>query len=79
MLGALDHYYNRLLKEGPGAIIKRFAEVSSYARGRRVRVTSPWEKFTGVTAGLSDTGLLRVKRDDGKTVVVVAGDVTEVD
>ncbi|NIQ24928.1 MAG: biotin--[acetyl-CoA-carboxylase] ligase, partial [Pseudomonas stutzeri] len=40
LLGALDHYYNRLLKEGPGAIIKRFAEVSSYARGRRVRVTS---------------------------------------
>jgi hypothetical protein len=30
-----------------------------------------------VTAGLSDTGLLRVKRDDGKTVTVVAGDISE--
>jgi biotin-(acetyl-CoA carboxylase) ligase len=60
-------------------IIKRFAEVSSYARGHRVRVSSPWEKFTGVTAGLDATGLLRVKRDDGKTVTVVAGDVTEAD
>jgi BirA family biotin operon repressor/biotin-[acetyl-CoA-carboxylase] ligase len=77
LLGALDHYYNRLLKEGPGAIIKRFTEVSPYARGRRVRVSSPWEKFSGLTAGLSDTGLLRVKRDDGKTVTVVAGDISE--
>lgn len=79
LFAALDHYYNRLLEEGPAVIIKRFAEISPYARGRRVRVSSPWEQFAGVTAGLDATGLLRVKRDDGKTVTVVAGDVAEAD
>jgi hypothetical protein len=35
------------------------------------------ESFIGVTAGLEPEGLLRVKRDDGQTVTVIAGDVTE--
>ena len=79
LLAAFDRYYNRLLKEGAAPIVARFTEVSPYARGRRVRVATPWEEFTGVTAGLDDTGLLRVRRDDGKTERVLAGDITEAD
>jgi BirA family biotin operon repressor/biotin-[acetyl-CoA-carboxylase] ligase len=77
LLAALDRYYNRLLKEGAAPIIARFTEVSPYARGRRVRVSTPWEEFTGTTAGLNPAGLLRVRRDDGQTLTVLAGDVTE--
>jgi biotin-(acetyl-CoA carboxylase) ligase len=52
-------------------------EVSPYGRGRHVRVSTPWEEYTGVTAGLDESGLLRVRRADGQTVTVLAGDVTE--
>jgi len=42
-----------------------------------VRVTNGTDSFTGVTAGLAPEGLLQVKRDDGKVVTVIAGDVAE--
>jgi BirA family transcriptional regulator, biotin operon repressor / biotin---[acetyl-CoA-carboxylase] ligase len=70
--------YRELLSEGAAGMVKRFEAVSSYARGKRVRVTNGKESFTGVTAGLEVEGLLRVKRDDGKVTTVIAGDVTEV-
>ena len=77
LLAAFDRYYNRLLADGPAPIVARFAEVSSFARDKRVRVVAPREEFTGVTAGLDDTGCLLVRRDDGQLVPVLAGDVTE--
>ncbi len=77
LLAAFDRYYNRLLKEGAAPIVTRFLEVSASARGQRVRVSTPWEQFTGTTDGLDETGTLRVRRDDGQTVSVLAGDVTE--
>jgi BirA family biotin operon repressor/biotin-[acetyl-CoA-carboxylase] ligase len=70
--------YKELLSEGSAGVVKRFEAASSYARGKRVRVTNGRESFTGVTAGLEDTGLLRVKRDDGEITAVIAGDVAEV-
>jgi BirA family transcriptional regulator, biotin operon repressor / biotin---[acetyl-CoA-carboxylase] ligase len=70
--------YKELLSEGSAGVVKRFEAASSYARGKRVRVTIGRESFTGVTAGLEETGLLRVKRDDGEITTVIAGDVAEV-
>jgi BirA family biotin operon repressor/biotin-[acetyl-CoA-carboxylase] ligase len=72
-----ENDYNRFLREGPGAVTAKFEAVSSYARGKRVRVTSGTESFAGVTAGLGPEGLLQVKRDDGAVVTVISGDVTE--
>lgn len=77
LLTTFDRYYNHLLAEGAAPIVARFAEVSSYARGKRVRVSAPREEFTGVTEGLDATGTLLVRRDDGTLVPVLAGDVTE--
>ena len=78
LLASFDRYYNRLVREGSAPIVARFGEVSSYARGKRVRVAAPREEFTGVTEGLDATGTLLVRRDDGQLVPVLAGDVTEV-
>jgi BirA family biotin operon repressor/biotin-[acetyl-CoA-carboxylase] ligase len=78
LLRQLDRYYNRFLGEGARPILERFSEVSSYARGKRVRITLAQESFVGTTAGLEPSGLLRVRRDDGRTEVVLAGDVAEV-
>lgn len=77
LLREFESDYNRFLREGSRFVTERFAAVSSYARGKKVRVTNGGESFTGTTAGVSREGLLQVEREDGKTVTVLAGDVTE--
>jgi BirA family biotin operon repressor/biotin-[acetyl-CoA-carboxylase] ligase len=79
LLRHLDSYYNRFLSEGAEAIIARFSEVSSFARGKRVRIATLTETYTGTTDGLESGGLLRVRRDDGRTLPVIAGTLTEAD
>ena len=77
LLHNLETYYNRFVAEGPAPILARFTEVSSYARGKRVRITTGGETYTGTTDGLDPHGLLRVRRDDGRCEVVISGDVAE--
>jgi BirA family biotin operon repressor/biotin-[acetyl-CoA-carboxylase] ligase len=77
LLRNLETYYNRFLEEGPACIVARFTEVSSYARGKRVRIAAAGRSYTGTTDGLEPNGLLRVRREDGTIEIVVSGDVTE--
>jgi len=78
LLRSLDRYYNQFLADGATPILRRFAEVSSYFKGKHVRITTPTETFTGTTAGLESSGVLRVARDDGRGIVpVLSGDVAE--
>jgi BirA family biotin operon repressor/biotin-[acetyl-CoA-carboxylase] ligase len=77
LLRHLETYYNRFIEEGPAPILARFTDVSSFARGKRVRISTAGESYTGTTDGLEPNGLLRVRRDDGRTDVVISGDVAE--
>jgi BirA family biotin operon repressor/biotin-[acetyl-CoA-carboxylase] ligase len=78
LLRCLDRYYNQFLADGATPILRRFAEVSSYFKGKRVRITTAKESFTGTTAGLEPSGVLRVARDDGRGIVpILSGDVGE--
>jgi BirA family transcriptional regulator, biotin operon repressor / biotin---[acetyl-CoA-carboxylase] ligase len=78
LLRQLDRYYNQFLAEGAAPILRRFAQVSTYFKGKRVRITTAAESFTGTTAGLDAGGVLRVVRDDGRgTELVLSGDVAE--
>jgi len=77
LLREFENDYNQFLREGAASITKKFVAISSYAQGRRVRVTNGTESFAGTTAGLGPEGLLQVRRDDGAVVTVIAGDVTE--
>ena len=61
LLRHLDRYYNQFLSRGRDADSARFAEVSSYFQGKRVRITTARETFTGSTAGLEPSGVLRVR------------------
>src|SRR5579863_2201924 len=79
LLRHLDSYYNRFLSDGPEAIVARFSEVSSYAWGKRVRIETASETYTGTTEGLEPSGLLRVRRDDGRILPVMAGTLSEAD
>jgi len=78
LLRHLDRYYNQFLADGALPMIRRFAQVSSYYEGKRVRITTATESFTGTTAGLEPSGVLRVARDDGLGIeAVLSGDVAE--
>ncbi len=78
LLRHLDRYYNLFLSDGAAPILRRFAEVSSYFEGKRVQITTAAESFTGTTAGLDPSGVLRVARDDGHGIEsVLSGDVAE--
>ena len=78
LLRHLDRYYNQFLVEGSQPILRRFAEVSSYFKGKRVQITTATESFTGTTAGLESSGVLRVARDDGGGILsVLSGHVAE--
>lgn len=77
LLREFENDYNRFLREGAASVTQRFEAVSSYARGKRVSVSNGVENYDGVTAGLSPEGLLRVERQGGNIVTVIAGDVRE--
>jgi BirA family transcriptional regulator, biotin operon repressor / biotin---[acetyl-CoA-carboxylase] ligase len=77
LLRQFESEYNRFLQEGSAAVVEHFAAVSSYAQGKRVRVSNGKETFTGVTAGLGPEGLLQVRRENGQVVPVIAGDIAE--
>jgi BirA family biotin operon repressor/biotin-[acetyl-CoA-carboxylase] ligase len=77
LLREFESDYNRFLAEGSAAVIERFTKVSSYAQGKRVRVSNGKDAFTGVTAGLGPEGLLQVQCDSGQVTTVIAGDVAE--
>jgi BirA family transcriptional regulator, biotin operon repressor / biotin---[acetyl-CoA-carboxylase] ligase len=77
LLRDFESDYNRFLREGIAGVIQRFEVVSSYAHGKKVRVTNGTESYVGTTAGLGPEGLLQVEREDGRVVTVIAGDVAE--
>jgi BirA family transcriptional regulator, biotin operon repressor / biotin---[acetyl-CoA-carboxylase] ligase len=77
LLREFESGYNRFLADGTAGVIGQFAATSSFAQGKRVKVTNGKESFAGVTAGLSPEGLLLIRRDGGQVTTVIAGDVTE--
>jgi BirA family biotin operon repressor/biotin-[acetyl-CoA-carboxylase] ligase len=77
LLRHFESYYNQLCESGPAPIVARFLEVSSFAVGKRIRVSAAEETFLCTTAGLDPSGLLRVKRDDGRVETLLAADISE--
>ena len=77
LLRHLERYYNQFIAEGAAPILRRFAEVSSYFEGKRVRISTSTDNFVGTTAGLEPMGILRVKREDGQIESVISGTVAE--
>src|ERR1700692_3189239 len=66
-LRQFERDYHEMLRDGAKSVVKRFEATSSYARGKRVRVTNGRESFTGVTAGLEGEGFLGGKGGTGGT------------
>lgn len=60
------------------SILTRYKKLSSYTEGKRVSVAIDKETITGITDGITDTGALRLKTDDGESKIILAGDVTKI-
>lgn len=60
---------------GQSEIITDWLINSSYAEGKRVRVNTATDVFTGTTRGLEPDGALRVETATGELRIVRAGDV----
>lgn len=78
LLRELERYYHLLLEDGNSAILERWEAASSYAQGKRVRIKTKAGEFPVTTAGLDSTGALKLRYDDGKEEVFVAGEITEI-
>jgi BirA family biotin operon repressor/biotin-[acetyl-CoA-carboxylase] ligase len=67
--------WTEMLTRHPEEILRRFAEASSYANGRRVRIDQPGRTLEGVTCGLDSSGFLLVREASGAQITILAGGV----
>lgn len=74
LAGRLDRWYISALASA-AEVISRWEQLSSYARGCAVRVTSGDGSVEGVTRGLTSSGALLLELDDGRVREVVSGEV----
>ncbi len=75
LIHAVDDCCRILSVDGPAAIMRQFAEASSYASGRRVRAEAAGRSIEGVTRGLNPSGFLIVREDNGAETTILAGGV----
>ena len=79
LLRALSERYARIhAAGGVEETIREWSARSSYAEGRRVRVTTEAGTLEGTTRGLEPDGALRVETSSGEIRIVRAGDVAAV-
>lgn len=78
LLKSLDREYRDLVAGATAqeSILRRFAENSSWTRGKNVRIEENGIAFTGVTEGLDPRGFLLVRTDHGLRTVL-SGTVRE--
>ena len=78
LLKSLDREYRELLTDADAraSILSRFAERSSWARGKKVRIEENGDSFEGITEGLDNRGFLRVRTANG-VQTVLSGTVRE--
>jgi BirA family biotin operon repressor/biotin-[acetyl-CoA-carboxylase] ligase len=75
LLRSVDAFCRMLAVGGKDTIVGLFPRRSSYAEGKRVEVRQPGGTVVGTTAGLDPSGFLKVRRDDGGEILVLAGGV----
>ncbi len=75
LLRSVDSFRGMLRDGGKVAILRQFAQASSYAKGKRVIVLMGAHAVEGVTDGIDDSGFLRLRKDDGTVEAIIAGGV----
>ncbi|MCI0660404.1 MAG: biotin--[acetyl-CoA-carboxylase] ligase [Acidobacteria bacterium] len=73
LLDRIRHWYQRW--ESGASIIDRWQELSSYACGKNIIALLDDQRIEGETAGLTETGALRVKTTSGELRAIFSGEV----
>lgn len=72
----LEDLYGTFLKTEDLSALKEEYNKHCVTCGHEIRVLEPGHEYTGTTEGINDNGELIVKKTDGKTVCVYAGEVS---
>jgi BirA family transcriptional regulator, biotin operon repressor / biotin---[acetyl-CoA-carboxylase] ligase len=78
LLRQVQTFYDLLMAKGGAEIARRWAAVSSFASGKRVRIALTDGERLATTLGLESNGALRVRFDDGHEEALVSGEVVEI-
>jgi len=73
LLEAVSAYHELLAERGRDAILRLFAQASSYVSGRRVTIDTAEATLTGTTDGLDESGFLWIRTPDGRHHLIRAG------
>lgn len=71
----LEDWLNQFVADGAAPVVAAWKQHARFF-GRRVVVTAGRDRLEGVAEDLEEDGALRLRTDDGRTVRVVAGEVT---
>jgi BirA family biotin operon repressor/biotin-[acetyl-CoA-carboxylase] ligase len=75
LLVSVDSFAKMLVEGGRDPVVLMFARASSYTFGKRVNVEQAGALIEGVTDGLTPSGFLLLRRDDGTSALITAGGV----
>ena len=78
ILKRLESLCRGMEKDHGAEIIHRWSQLSSYARGKKVKIVGDDVSFEGETVGLDENGFLKVKRLEGRIETVYSGSVVDV-
>jgi len=78
LLRSVDSFLKMLLEGGHESVVRMFSRASSYTFGKRVVVEQGGAVLEGVTDGLTPSGFLLLRQDDGRTSLITAGGVRPV-
>ncbi|MBZ5681290.1 MAG: biotin--[acetyl-CoA-carboxylase] ligase [Acidobacteriia bacterium] len=72
LLKSLDREYRELIAvpESRASILRRFADRSSWVRGKAVRIDDNGSPYNGTTEGLDERGFLRLRTEQGVRTVL---------
>ncbi|MCI0488260.1 MAG: biotin--[acetyl-CoA-carboxylase] ligase [Blastocatellia bacterium] len=75
LLERLERWYRACMSR-PEEVRARWEELSSYGRGRRVRIMSGDERVEATTRGLHESGALIIELESGEVREIVSGEIT---
>jgi BirA family biotin operon repressor/biotin-[acetyl-CoA-carboxylase] ligase len=78
LLRQIERFYGLLISRGGAEIARRWIAGSSFASGKRVKVSLKGGHHLATTNGLESSGALRIRFDDGREESLLSGEVVEI-
>ena len=78
LLDRIAYWYEKWNYKETELILHRWQELSSYAVGKQITVTFDENQIECETAGLTETGALKLRTDNGELRTIIAGEVKRV-